>query len=439
MGWDEAGFLSDLIVSPMLGVAPFRKLILAGLADDRPLGSVRADADGKVTVVIDRRLSQLPKLDPDDPDRPRPGTMTPLRISDHYAWKLRQIEGFPNFEFHWPRGRRDRAIAEVIALLSRLGDRFRTTEVSQSLYDQAPFYPQHPRALLVFPALEKPATAADVSAGRAIFAAPPGTESRRWPIPALPTEARWTTLEIRPDDPGLRPFANSQGKPWEQIRHLQGGRAWQAEEIREGDRWHRHYGFVGRHLIARVPAEEMDFPAPWNTGWYEVSRDLDARLVPPGGRDDGRMIRTEPVLVGAALPIVLSLRNHRGIDAAMPTDLSRIDGGLSLREGVRFRVSRQPEPARPAPVAGLRRGGLEQAAWPEVAPRREPRRHRSDATRSLEPTATAEALRCDLRDLFNPAEPGHYCVEVELGDIRAEDGNPARIAAVFDLKSADAP
>src|SRR5262249_15489930 len=74
VGWGELGVPSDVIVSPMLGVAPFRKQVLAGLADDRPSGSVRCDAQGQVTIVLDRQLSQLPVFRPDDPDRPRPGT-----------------------------------------------------------------------------------------------------------------------------------------------------------------------------------------------------------------------------------------------------------------------------------------------------------------------------------------------------------------------------
>ena len=43
-------------------------------------------------------------------------------------------------------------------------------------------------------------------------------------------------------------------------RRMQTGRIWQAEEVREGDRWRRFYGFVGRHALTRVPAEEVEFP-----------------------------------------------------------------------------------------------------------------------------------------------------------------------------------
>ncbi len=450
--WEPAwgrSFRGGVITSPMLGVAPLRKLVLAGLADDRITGSMRCDAAGEVEVRTEGSLRRdaagryeiqhepgnvmRPYLHPDDPHRPRPGTSMTLRMRDKYASELQAIGGFPRFELYWPEDLRDRTIAEVVALLSRFGERFRTTEVSQALYEKAPFYPRNVEAILVFPPLDRPATAADVAAGRAIFAAGPAMEARRWSLPALPMEARWTTLEIRPDDPGLQPFAHTKGTPWAQIQYLQSGRVWQAEEVRDGDRWRRYYGFVGRHVIARVPAEEMDFPAPWNTGWNAVWRDLDGRLVPPGGRDDGRMIRTSTVPVGGPLPIVATLRNHRGIAVMIPSGFARTGGDVALCAGVSLRVLRQPDPVRRDPVAGLSRRVPEPAPWPELAPRRRPARFRSDASRALEPAATTEVLRLDLRDLFVLDRPGRYRVEMAFDDIRTEDGQPARIAADFTL------
>ena len=38
------------------------------------------------------------------------------------------------------------------------------------------------------------------------------------------------------------------------------GWVWQAEEVRRGDRWERYYGFVGPHVIARIPADEIELP-----------------------------------------------------------------------------------------------------------------------------------------------------------------------------------
>jgi hypothetical protein len=177
----------------------------------------------------------------------------------------------------------------------------------------------------------------------------------------------------------------------------------------------------------------MDFPAPWHTGWNAVWRDLDGRLVPPGGRDDGRVILTAPVPVGGPLPIVATLRNHRGISIAIPAEFSRTGGDLSLRPGVSIRVFLEPDPVRQDPVAGMPRGVPQPAPSPELAPRRRPARFRSDASRTLEPTATAEVLRLDLRDLFVLDRPGRYRVELAFEDIRTEDGQPARVAAGFTL------
>ena len=36
------------------------------------------------------------------------------------------------------------------------------------------------------------------------------------------------------------------------------GVLWQAEEVLAGGKWQRYYGFVGRHIIAKVPAEEIE-------------------------------------------------------------------------------------------------------------------------------------------------------------------------------------
>jgi hypothetical protein len=35
------------------------------------------------------------------------------------------------------------------------------------------------------------------------------------------------------------------------------GLIWQAEEVLQEGRWRRFYGFVGNHIIAKVPAEEI--------------------------------------------------------------------------------------------------------------------------------------------------------------------------------------
>jgi hypothetical protein len=181
-------------------------------------------------------------------------------------------------------------------------------------------------------------------------------------------------------------------------------------------------------------------------GWALISpivgagqREKGARLVPPGGRDDGRLILSDPMPVGGPLPIAMTLRNRRGIAVTIPTDLARRGAGPMLCDGVSVRVFREPATARPDPVAGLSRGVPEPAPWTEVEPRREPDRYRSSASRTLDPTGTAEVLGLDLRDLFALDRPGRYRVEIALDGIRTEEGSPARVSADFTLKADEAP
>ena len=115
--WRDNGFRSDLVASPLLRVTPFRKQVLAGLADDRPSGTLQADANGRVTIVFDKHWTTTVNVRADDPNRPRPGTAMTIRMRDKYAWKLQQVEGFPRFEMYWPRELRDRTIAELAAML----------------------------------------------------------------------------------------------------------------------------------------------------------------------------------------------------------------------------------------------------------------------------------------------------------------------------------
>ena len=430
-GWQEGGFKAGVITSPLLGLEPFRKLVLSGLADLRENGSVEVDASGKVAVHIGREMTEFPAPREGDPLRPPPSSTTPLRLADLYASTLATIAGFPPCERYWPIPRRDEAIAACAAMLRRYGPRFRYSEAARSLYETAPFYPQHQGAILAFDPLDRPATAIDVREGRAIFHIE-GAETRRWPMPALPMPARWTSLAISDDDPGLRGHDLSKGKPRAQVEMLQGGSVWQAEEAREGDRWRRYYGLVWRHGLARVPAEAIEFPAPWNTGWYRVSAALDGRLIAPGGVDDGTRIVQSPVKLGSPLTAEVWLRNHRGVDVGAPGPWSRDEGGVSLREGVTIRLYRRPDP--PAKV----RGRMPDRPPPDIEiPARAARRHRDDAPPStLAPTATARVLRLDLRDLFAVDAPGQYRLEVTADALVLGDGSRGPLSAIFTLVGA---
>jgi hypothetical protein len=251
-------------------------------------------------------------------------------------------------------------------------------------------------------------------------------------MPALPMPARWTTLEIPDDDPGLRGFDLSKGRPRAQVEMLQSGNVWQAEEVRDGDRWRRFYGLVWRHGLARVPAEAIEFPAPRDAGWSRVSPALDGRLVAPGGVDDGTRIVMSPVKHGTPLTTEVWLRNHRGVDAEAPGSWSRDEGGVSLREGVTIRLYRRPDP--PARASGQRADAP--PADVEI-PARTSRRHRDDASfLTLAPTATARVLRLDLRDLFAVDAPGQYRLEVAADDLVLDDGRRGPLSAIFTLVGA---
>ena len=424
-GWNGDAFKAGLVTSPMLGVDPFRKLVLAGLADRRETGSVTTDAEGKVVVKIDEGTTSFPAMLKDDPLRPASPSTMPLRLADLYCSTLQGIGGSPRCELYWPEAKRDEAIARCEAFLRQYGPGFRYRQAAKSLYESAPFYPQHPKAILTFDPLDRPATPEDVRAGRAIFSLD-AAEARIWPLPTFPMKARWTTQEIPDDDPVLRSVRSTNGRTRSQVEILQGGTVWQAEEASEGGRWRRYYGFMGRFALARVPAEEVEFPASWNTGWSPVSAELDGRLIPPGGSDDGSRIVSKEVTLGEPLPIEVWLRNRRGVASEAPADWARVEGGLSLRDGLTIRLSRLPE----TPSTAKGRGTAPPPA--REIPAREVRRHRDgEGPRSLAPAAATRALRFDLRDAFDIGAAGRYRLEVMSEFLATADGKMGQISAYF--------
>ena len=427
-GWSGDAFKSGLVGSPLLGVEPFRKLVIAGLADRRTSGSVTVDADGKIAEKLDDGTTQFPDPLQRDPLRPKPGTSMPLRLADMYCWKLQGLGGTPRFELYWPEANRDDAIARCLAFLNQYGPRFRYQPATKPLLEASLFYPQHQKAILGFDRLDHPATPEEVRLGRAIFSLE-GAEARPCSSPTLPIPARWTTLEVPDDDPGLRGVDRSKGRPQARIEMLQGGLVWQAEEANQGGTWRRSYGFVGPSVMARVSAEDVEFPAPWSTGWSPVSAGLDGRVIPPGGFDDGVRIVRGPATLGQPLPVEAWLRNRRGVDSQVPADWARLEGGLSLRDGLTIRLYRQT--GAPAPPA---RGGVLVRPPEEEINAREVRRHRDgEAPRTLGPAASEPVLRLDLRDLFPVEASGFYRLTIESDALKSAEGGPGRLFADFTI------
>ena len=158
-----------------------------------------------------------------------------IRACDYIAWKISAITGAPRCELYWTREKRDEAVKACVAFLKTYGDRF-TAEAPPG----ERVHPFEKTAHLAFPILDRPATKEDVRAGRAIFSLEGEGETRRVELPPLPIKAKWITPKEAPGD------------------SAEDGWVWQAEEVRKGGQWERYYGFVGRHVIARVPASSID-------------------------------------------------------------------------------------------------------------------------------------------------------------------------------------
>jgi hypothetical protein len=390
----------SLETSPLIRVPAFREAVLAWLSDKTPAGTVirnKAQPEqlsykvpgGGSGGFGSQNMADLEKM-PFDEERP-------VRACDWLALRLASLDGSPRFEMSWPEPKRDEAIAALAAFLRRYGDRYEaaTSDVRN---------PFEPNVRLAFPRLDRPATPADVEAGRAIFSLEGvGGEVRVVPLPELPLFAAWMTLEDSP-------LVSRQYSPNGEVKIIhsfdRSGHVWQAEEVRVGDRWQRFFGFVSSGRVDKAPAEEVEFPL--------------TRFSPdsPGSRVDVQLSFVDPTQfvpftfpVGKPSLVAVGLRNRTGLDQAVPTEFVRPgpDGKPALREGVTLKLTRtdvQPEEL-------LARSKKPQPAE-ELQPTRDARFTPGDATRPLGPAQSFEAFRLDLRDWFDLSRPGQYRLEVVL-------------------------
>jgi hypothetical protein len=191
----------------------------------------------------------------DDPLLPKAGEKRTVRVGDWYALQLSFLEGSPEFEAYWPEAKRDAAIQEAAAFVRDWSDRFAWNETQKVLYDP-PFCP----ARMIFQRHDRPAPPAQVKSHTVIFSLAGEGEVRTVAMDPFPMEATWTTLK--------RFQVRSQAYDEKTESHKiitsfdQRGWVWQAEEKLEGGQWKRYYGFVGHHVVARVPAEEIELVKP---------------------------------------------------------------------------------------------------------------------------------------------------------------------------------
>ena len=412
---NDGSTLGTLLESPLLGLPAFRCHFLAALGDRTALGRLKVDERGGWSSDVPGLYGSGSQLDEDttlNPSRPKMAWTLTARRCDVYAWHLSHLGGMPQFAFYWPQPKRDTAIAQAADRLRRLGARFEYRPDLDRVWGQDAKYTHaagldylwdtydSPRAHLAFPRLGRPATPAEAARGEAVFALTGPGARRVWPLPRWPLSAL--------------------GKPATDSR--QGGLVWQAEEVRRGGRWQRFYGFVGPHDIARVPAEQIEFPPDRPYTWQSFSPTLDAKASPPGD------IYRLPV--GRPLPVTLTLRSRSGVDQSIPAEWQRTRAdGPAVRGDLRLCLSYSPRPilaAMDGPEADLR-------AWTPLPPIRTASFTPSPAMRLLTPTQEAEVLRLNLRDWFDLSRPGFYRLDFKTEGKRATRKGERTVSLWFEL------
>ena len=372
----------SLFESPLISIAGFRAGVLAGLADKTPLGTLERKSDGS----IERKIKNVTTVNYGtfnaEPEGVAVGLEYPFRRCDLLASHLTAIEGSPRFNLFWPETSRDEAVAAFISYLKRFGPVF-TAEKLPGVMD-VPNRKPH----LKFPTLGRPATLDDVAANRAIFSLEGQGKTRLLTLPGFPQPARWLTLKDSPvnmtDQDGVT-----------RREYNTDGYVWQAEEVRKGDRWERFYGFVGHHVVARAPAAEIEFGGLYGSAW-KLKGGLVAETVP---------VDPKKTAYQSGQPIVVTLRlqNRSGVDRSSPTEFARPgpDGKPALRQGVNLALWRSTAPATSS-----------QTFWGQpndaVPPRRDVHFEPGNATRSLSPLESFEAMRVDVNDWYDISKPGKY-------------------------------
>jgi hypothetical protein len=235
---------TNLYASPLLRSAGFREAVLDAMAIKSEVGTVRRCQQTLVQYEVKDGVRGGFSASEADLEGVAQGVDQSIRTCDYIAWQISAIEGAPQCELYWTKEMRDTAVKECVAFLKTYGDRF-TAEAPPD--ERAHSFEK--RAHVAFPILDRPATKEDVRAGRAIFSLEGEVEIRRVELPSIPIKAKWIPPEEAPGASALD------------------GWVWQAEEVRKDGQWERYYGFVGRHVIARVPADSIELagglrPAP---------------------------------------------------------------------------------------------------------------------------------------------------------------------------------
>ena len=338
------------------GSAGFREGLIAAMAEQGRDGDGPARRSPHDPVQDERRWRrELPGSTRTDLDAVKPGVDLPFRVCDFLAWKVSSLEGAPGCELYWPEDRRDRAVAGVHGLPEAVRRSVHGRPARRrARLPREEGAPGVPRAGPAGDPRGRPRGPGDLLARRAGR----GPDRRR--CRTLPIKARWVTLKDFPVD-------RQMGDGTVLREYEQDGWIWQAEEVRKGDRWERSYGFVGPHVIARVPAAEIELRAGVSSVIGARSRaGWTRRIEPVEPRSDGY----EP---GRPILMAVRIRNRRGVENTAPTEFLRRgdDGRPALRRGVALAVFYSPpSPSRTGPGPGRSPGRVEAEADGPVRPGR---------------------------------------------------------------------
>jgi hypothetical protein len=384
----EIPAMQNFFATPLIVAEGFREGTIAALADRSPYGTILMNPGASVEVKANRGHTSMSGASAAQREGLKPGASVSFRTCDHVASQLSELQGCPRFELFWPEARRDGAIAACVAYLKHYGRNF--------VNDVTPgwaFAPGHVTLSLKFAAPGRPATREDVAAGRAIFSLEGEGEVRAVRLPAYPQPARWVVLKDKPMDVTTGHVTR--------VAYDSDGYVWQAEEVRKGDRWERHYGFVGHHVIAKAPASEVEFAHTFG-GPFMLTGGLAATLEPADAK-------ATSYATGSPIPIVLRVANRLGVPRDAPTEFVRPgpDGKPALRKGMALKLYYTAEVAS-------ERNGFGSFPDEEVAIRRDARFDPGPASRSLAPLESFEAGRLDPADWFDVSRPGRYRLAVKF-------------------------
>ena len=235
-------------------------------------------------------------------------------------------------------------------------------------------------------------------------------------------QAKWITLKTHPRDDTREKTDPTTDQTIVAVdrSYEQGGTVYQAEEILTGTEVHRFYGFVGQYDVAKVPAEDIEFPAPWNGGWKRLSLGVSCNLQRPMNFFAPEYAK--PLAANDPVPITLSFWNERGVTQTISLHFAQVSPkGISLRPGLTFAAAYTPRPPVEFGYSFFvpEEIGSNGSPWQALVPK--PIRawpandlRLNGATRALEPAESFDALSVDLRALFDLSRPGAYWVCVKF-------------------------